>query len=275
MLPALLLTLLAGSATSIGAAIALLGRAGSDRFLAAGLGFSAGVMLCVSFAELLPQGARVLAGAVPDEPAVVRGRILAALAFAGGMALVLLLRRLIPASPPPEPPGPAARGGSTAAPGRSEEARLRSRLLRTGMLTAAVLALHNLPEGLATFVSALQSPEIAIPIVVAIAIHNIPEGIAVALPIHRATGSRSRAFWIATLSGIAEPVGAVIGFLLLAPWIEGAGMGAVLAAIAGVMVLVSLIELLPSALERGRKRVVALALLGGAAVMATSLLLLG
>lgn len=271
MLLALLLTVLAGGATSVGAAIALIGSGTSDRFLAAGLGFSAGVMLYVSFAELLPQGAAVLSGAGPGETATRAGTAWAAASFFAGMILVAALSRLVPQRMPR-----AVGGASAEAPGlpAAERAR-RARLLRTGALTAAVLALHNLPEGFATFVAALQSPRVAVPVVIAIALHNIPEGIAVAIPVRRATGSRRRAFWLATTSGMAEPVGAVIGWLLLSRWLDGPALGAVLAAVAGVMVLISLDELLPSAEESGEHGVVVGALITGMAVMAGSLLLLG
>lgn len=267
MLLAFVLTLLAGGATTIGAAIGLLGRGTSDRFLAGGLGFSAGVMLYVSFVELLPEGAAILSGDPDGGATTTRGMALAVAAFFGGIAVIALLDRLVPQSMNPhEFPEEHT---------STEEQRRNQRLMRTGVVTAIVLALHNVPEGFATFISALQSPEIAIPIVVAIAIHNIPEGIAVSVPVHRATGSRAKAFWMATLSGMAEPVGAVIGYLLLAPFLDGAGMGAVLAAIAGVMVFVSLDELLPAAEENGEHHVTIYALIAGMAVMAGSLLLLG
>ncbi|GAB2533250.1 zinc transporter ZupT [Brachybacterium huguangmaarense] len=260
MLLALLMTLLAGGATTIGALIGITGRSGSDRVLTAGLGFSSGVMLYVSFVELLPQGARVLAG---GGGATRASTAWAVLAFFGGIAAIALLDRLVPADMNPhEMPG---------AEGAHPE---RARLLRTGLVTALALAIHNVPEGMATFVSALQSPDIAIPVVIAIAMHNIPEGIAVALPVVRATGSRRRAFWLATLSGLAEPAGAVIGVLLLGSALQGPGMGAVLAAVAGVMVFVSLDELLPAAEEHGEHHVAIHSLVAGMALMALTLLIL-
>lgn len=282
MLVALLLTLVAGGATSIGAALGVMGRGTSARTLAGGLGLSAGVMLYVSFMELLPQGAAVLSGAAPTSSggaATGRGAALAVAAFFGGIVLIALLDRLVP-----EPVNPHEFSGRVEhadvheehrdRAGLAADAALRARLLRTGTVMAVVLVLHNVPEGFATFVAALQAPEIAIPVVVAIALHNIPEGLAVAVPVHRATGSRAKAFWLATMTGLAEPAGAVLGYLLLAPLLEGPAMGAVLAGVAGVMVFVSLDELLPAAEETGEHHTVIYSLIAGMALMALTLIVL-
>lgn len=269
MLIAFLLTLVAGGATAIGAALGVLGRGTGPRTLAVGLGLSAGVMLYVSFMELLPAGAEILSAAESSDG---RGTALAVGAFFAGIALIAVLDRLVP-----EPVNPhefEGRTGPEDIAHPSAEQTHHARLLRTGMVTAAVLALHNLPEGFATFASALHSPELAIPVVAAIALHNIPEGIAVAVPVRRATGSRSKAFWLATFSGLAEPFGAVLGFLLLMPFLDGPLMGAMLAGTAGVMVFVSLDELLPAAEETGEHHAVIYSLIGGMAVMAGTLLVL-
>lgn len=268
MLVAFLLTLLAGGATAIGAALGVMGRGTSPRSLAISLGLSAGVMLYISFVELLPQGAQILGGG----EVTAHGNALAVGAFFAGIILIAVLDRLVP-----EPVNPHEFDGRTmrediAHPDREHAAQ--AKLLRTGLFTAAVLALHNVPEGFATFAAALHSPELAIPVVAAIALHNIPEGIAVAVPVRRATGSRARGFWLATFSGLAEPLGALIGFLLLMPWIDGPAMGAVLAGTAGVMVFVSLDELLPAAEETGEHHAVIYSLVGGMGVMAGTLLVL-
>ncbi|MDI9593070.1 MAG: ZIP family metal transporter, partial [Bacteroidota bacterium] len=150
-----------------------------------------------------------------------------------------------------------------------------SKLLRTGLMTALVLAIHNFPEGMATFLAALKDIHIAIPIAVAIAIHNIPEGIAVSVPIYYATGNRKRAFWLSFLSGLAEPLGALVGYLILAPFLNDTLFGIMFAAIAGIMVFISLDELLPAAEEYGKHHHAIYGLIAGMAVMAFSLLLLG
>ena len=279
MLLAFLLTLVAGGATSIGAALGVMGRGTSPKVLAGGLGLSAGVMLYVSFVELLPEGARILSGGSAEPGADGRGTALAVLSFFVGIAVIALIDRTVPEAVSPHEfagrmQGSHGRAELRAPDEQAADRALKARLLRTGMVTAAALALHNIPEGFATFVAALQAPEIAIPVVAAIALHNIPEGLAVAVPVRRATGSRSKAFWLATMTGLAEPVGAVIGYLLLAPLLSGDAMGAILAGVAGVMVFVSLDELLPAAEETGEHHTVIYSLIAGMAVMALTLLVL-
>ena len=276
MLVAFLLTLLAGGATSIGAALGVLGRGTSPRMLAGGLGLSAGVMLYVSFMELMPEGARVLSG---GDAVSASGGAYAALAFFVGIALIAVLDRLVPEAVSPHEfsgrmPGGHGHDELRDPDEQAADRALRARLLRTGTVTAIALALHNVPEGFATFVAALQEPEVAIPVVAAIALHNIPEGLAVAVPVRRATGSRAKAFWLASMTGMAEPAGAVIGYLLLAPLLTGGAMGAILAGVAGVMVFVSLDELLPAAEETGEHHTVIYSLIAGMAVMALTLIVL-
>ncbi|MDN6303955.1 MAG: zinc transporter ZupT [Brachybacterium sp.] len=276
MLVAFLLTLLAGGATSIGAALGVLGRGTSPKLLAGGLGLSAGVMLYVSFVELMPQGAQVLSGGDVVTPS---GGAYAALSFFIGIALIAVLDRLVPEAVSPHEFSGRMAGthGQTEVREPDEQAAdraLRARLLRMGAVTAAALALHNVPEGFATFVAALQAPEVAIPVVAAIALHNIPEGLAVAVPVRRATGSRAKAFWLASMTGMAEPVGAVIGYLLLSPLLTGEAMGAILAGVAGVMVFVSRDELLPAAEETGEHHTVIYSLIAGMAGMALTLIVL-
>jgi len=156
---------------------------------------------------------------------------------------------------------------------RREEAIKNQKLLRMGLFTAIAISIHNLPEGLATFIAALQEPKVAIPIAVAIAIHNIPEGIAVSVPIYFATGSRRKAFLYSFLSGLTEPVGALLGYLVLMPIMSDALMGIIFALVAGIMVFISLDELLPSAREYGEHHLSMYGLVAGMMVMAVSLLL--
>ncbi|WP_114854687.1 zinc transporter ZupT [Brachybacterium sp. YJGR34] len=276
MLLAFLLTLFAGATTSIGAALGVMGRGTSPKVLAGGLGLSAGVMLYVSFVELLPEGASVLSGGGAATP---RGTALAVLSFFVGILVIAVVDRLVPTAVNPHEfagrmSGSGGRPEVRDAEEQAADRALRARLLRTGLVTAGALALHNVPEGFATFMAALQAPEIAIPVVAAIALHNIPEGLAIAVPVRRATGSRSKAFWLATMSGMAEPAGAVIGYLLLGPFLDGTTMGAILAGVAGVMVFVSLDELLPAAEETGEHHTVIYSLIGGMAIMALTLLVL-
>ena len=142
-----------------------------------------------------------------------------------------------------------------------------------GLFTALAIGIHNFPEGIATFIAALQEPSIAIPIAIAIALHNIPEGIAVSVPIYFATGSKKKAFKYSFLSGLSEPVGAIIGYLILKPFLNDVLMGIVFGMVSGIMVYISLDELLPSAREYGEHHLSIYGLVAGMIVMAVSLLL--
>lgn len=257
---AFLLTLLAGLSTGIGSLIALLAKRTNRRFLSVSLGFSAGVMAYVSMIEIFAKAQSALTAQLGQRP----GSWATVAAFFGGMLFIAVIDKLIPAEKNPhevklveqEDAAPPAR-----------------KLMRMGVFTALAIAIHNFPEGLATFVSALQSPSIAIPIVVAIAIHNIPEGIAVSVPIYQATGSRKKAFCYSFLSGLAEPLGALIGWLLLMPIMTDTVFGIIFAAVAGIMVFISFDELLPAAREYGEHHLSIYGLISGMGVMAVSLLL--
>ena len=147
--------------------------------------------------------------------------------------------------------------------------------MRMGLLAALAIAIHNFPEGIATFASAMDDPTLGIAIAIAVAIHNIPEGLAVSVPIYYATGSRSKAFLWSLLSGLAEPAGALLAWLVLAPLMTPALMGSILAAVAGIMVFISMDELLPAAREYGEAHTAIYGIVTGMAVMAISMLLVG
>lgn len=253
------LTLFAGLATVIGAFLALVLHRANTHYLSISLGFSAGVMIYVSMVELLPTGREALVTAYGE----TGGSWAAVGAFFGGILLIGIIDRMVPSEVNPHEIHH-----------EDAETARRSRLMRTGTLTALALALHNFPEGFATFIAALQSPSIAIPIAVAIAIHNIPEGIAVAIPINYATGSPRTAYRYTLLSGLAEPLGAVIGYLALRPFLTETTFGYVFAAIGGVMTFISLDELLPAAHDFGEHHYAVYGLMGGMFVMAFSLVLL-
>lgn len=256
------LTLLAGLATGIGGAIGVARKAPGERFMAAALGFSAGVMIYVSLVEILPKGTEALAEQLGE-----RGGAWAGIAaFFAGIALIAIIDRLVPEEINPHEPKTLQEDAKLA--------RRRSRMMKAGTLTAVALALHNFPEGFATFIAALEDPELALPIVVAIAIHNIPEGIAVSVPLREATGSRFKAWGWATLSGLAEPVGALVGFLLLMPFMGPTTMGIAFGAVAGIMMFISLDELLPTAISTGKHHAATYGLIAGMAVMALSLVLM-
>lgn len=244
------MTLLAGLSTGLGGLLVALKRSPGDRFLAASLGFSAGVMVYISLVELLPEGVDTLAGEGAD------GELWGTVAFFAGIAVIALIDRFVPEDVNPHEDHS---GGSMG---------------RVGVVTGLAIAVHNFPEGFATFISALEDPVMGVPIAIAIAIHNIPEGIAVAVPLREATGSKWKAAGWATLSGLAEPLGALIGYLLLRSFLGPVTLGAAYAASAGVMVFVSLDKLLPTAIQTGRHHTAIYGMVAGMAVMAVSLLLL-
>ena len=262
---AFLLTAAAGLSTGIGSLIALVTRRTNTKFLAFTLGLSAGVMIYVSLVELMAEAQAALGEVWGPRP----GAAAAVAAFFGGMLLIGLIDRLIPSEENPhEVKTVECMGPECPVPPRQDR-----KLLRTGLFTALAIVVHNFPEGLATFVTALQSPTLALPIVAAIAIHNIPEGIAVSVPVYYATGSRRRAFLFSFASGLSEPLGALVGWLVLMPFMSDALHGLLSAAVAGIMVFISVDELLPSAREYGEHHLSIYGLVAGMAVMAVSLVL--
>lgn len=256
---AFLLTTVAGLSTGIGSTIAFFAKKTNVKFLAVALGFSAGVMIYVSMMELLVGSIDTLSACMDPKT----GTLVAIISFFGGMALVGIIDKLVPQDENPH---------TVTSPKHANQAMNKnSKLMRTGLMTALAIAIHNFPEGLATFIAALQEPRVAIPIVVAIAIHNIPEGIAVSVPIYYATGDRKKAFWYSFASGLSEPLGALVGYLILMPFITDTLNGVIFGGIAGVMVFISLDELLPSAREYGEHHLSIYGLVAGMAVMALSL----
>jgi ZIP family zinc transporter len=241
---ALLLSALAGLSTTIGSVLGIFAREPGPRFMALTLGFSAGVMILVSFVELLQGGIEAI------------GFAWAHAAFFGGMGAMFLIDALIPHDY------------------MAEEHHPQGRLLRTGLLVALGLGIHNFPEGMAAFAGALEDVRLGMAIAVAIAVHNIPEGLAVSAPIYAATGSRTKAFLWSFLSGVAEPVGALVAALILLPFLSGTLLGVVLAGVAGIMVFISLDELVPVARSFGEEHLSITGVVVGMVVMAASLWLL-
>jgi ZIP family zinc transporter len=257
ILIAFLLTLFAGLSTGIGSLIALIAKRTNTNFLSFALGLSAGVMIYVSFMELLPHSLEMLSDIYGERT----GTLYAIFGLFGGIGLIAFIDFLVPASENPHEMHGV------------EDMYKRKRLKRTGIITAITIAIHNFPEGIAVFMSAANSVEVAIPIAAAVAIHNIPEGIAVAVPIYHATGSRKKAFWFSFLSGLAEPLGAVIAFFFLLPFWNETLDAIVLSVVAGIMIFISLDELLPSARKYGKHHLSIIGVVVGMAIMAGSLFL--
>lgn len=256
------LTLFAGLSTGIGSAIAFFAKKTNTGFLSVALGFSAGVMIYVSFVEILVKARTELV----SEMGTISGNWITVAAFFGGILLIALIDRMIPSIENPHEMHKVEEM-------YDEKAMKEKKLMRMGLFTALAIAIHNFPEGLATFTAAITDPSLGIAIAVAIAIHNIPEGIAVSIPVYYATGSKKKAFWLSLLSGLAEPVGALIGYLLLMPFLGPMVFGILFAVVAGIMVFISLDELLPAAEEYGEHHLSIYGLIAGMAVMAVSLLL--
>ncbi len=248
---AIVLTSVAGLSTAIGGVINLFVKKATPTFMGFTLGFSAGVMILISFVELL------------DESIEGIGFGYGLAAFFIGMLGIFLLDFFVPHD---------YIGDRDRSMDRSEE---QNGLLRVGLLTAAGIAIHNFPEGLATFFATLHDPRLGAAIAIAIAIHNIPEGIAVAAPIYAATGSRLKGFLYALYAGLAEPAGALAAAIILYPFLTEALLGWVLGAVAGFMVAISLDEIMPAAKAYGSEHTPIVGAICGMALMGGSLLLLG
>lgn len=264
ILIAFLLTLLAGLATGIGSAIAFFARHTNKKFLSFSLGLSAGVMVYVSFMELL-YNARMEIHLIHGDKT---GDLITGAAFFGGIAIAAMIDKLVPSVENPH------ELRSVELLHDDPEKHKEKRLVRMGLVTAIALAIHNFPEGIATFITAVQEPKVGIAIAVAIAIHNIPEGIAVSVPIYYATKSRRKAFWYSFFSGLAEPLGAIVAYLILMPFLSPMLLYCTFAAVAGIMIYISFDELLPAAHEYGEYHTAIYGLITGMVIMAGSLILL-
>ena len=264
LLLAFLVTLGAGLATGIGSLLAFTRKAPSKKFLAFMLGLSAGVMIYVSLVEIFQKAVVSLAEATGEYSS---GYLFATLGFFAGFVIIAIIDMVFDKSfhnhhndlelDPEE---------------HADDHLEREGLMRMGLFTALAIAIHNFPEGLATFIATLEEPSLGIAFAVAIAIHNIPEGIAVSIPIYKATGSRLKAFWYSFASGLAEPVGAVVGFFVLSQFINEYFFGIVFAGVAGIMIYVALDELLPTA-KKNDHHLPIVGVFFGMLIMAASLVL--
>ncbi len=258
---AFLLTLLAGLSTGIGSALAFFTKKTNQRFLSAVLGFSAGVMIYVSMIEIFAKARDSLSLVYGD----TKGYWITIIAFFIGIAIIGIIDKLVP-----EAENPHALHDVNE---MKQSENKNMDLLRMGIFSALAIAIHNFPEGLAAFTGALHDTNIGVSIAVAIAIHNIPEGIAVSVPVYYATGDRKRAFFLSFLSGLSEPVGGLLGYFLLRSIFSDTMFGVVFASVAGIMVYISLDELLPSAEKYGEHHIAIGGLIAGMGVMALSLMM--
>lgn len=272
ILTALLLTLIAGAATGVGGALVLFKKRISSNFLAGALGLSAGVMIFISLAELLPEAQAEIASL----GSIKYGEAFALLAFFGGMGIIMLIDFLVPEY---ENPHEASELSLDECNNQLEQSSNAKALHKLGIMSALAIAIHNFPEGIATFIGALNDPQMGGSITFAIALHNIPEGIAVAIPIYYATKNKGKALLYATLSGFSELIGALLCIAITATFgVELSGGGPVfpliLAAVAGIMIYISLDELLPTAEKYGKHHIAIAGVISGMAIMGISLLIL-
>jgi ZIP family zinc transporter len=269
------MTLIAGAATGIGGGLVLFKKKLSSNTLAAALGLSAGVMIFISLAELFPEAqAEIVALG-----SFTHGEALVLLAFFVGMGLIMLIDFLIPEYENPHEASGLSLGEHTAAVSAVENVADKHALHRLGLFSALAIAIHNFPEGIATFIGSMNDPEMGAGITFAIALHNIPEGIAVAIPIYYATKSKGKALLYATLSGFSEVIGALLCLAASAIFglelnAGGAAFPLILAAVAGIMIYISLDELLPTAEKYGKHHIAIAGVISGMAIMGVSLLIL-
>jgi len=247
---ALLMSTLAGMSTLLGLLIIFITKGKSEKTLAASLGFAAGVMISVSFSDLLPQAQNLLIAYGGNSLGVV----LTVSFLIVGILVAVSLDRFTP----------------------HEEFNVKTHdkphpnLFKVGFVSMLAITLHNFPEGIATFMAGLNDQSLGISIAVAITLHNVPEGISVALPIYYATDSVRRAFKYTFLSGMAEPFGALLAFLILRPFINDLVLGAIFALVAGIMIYISLEELIPSSRQYGYNNLALFSTFAGICLMPLS-----
>ncbi|GAB6138566.1 zinc transporter ZupT [Halanaerobaculum tunisiense] len=266
VLIAFLLTLFAGLATGVGSALAFFTDRTDTSFLATSLGFSAGVMVYVSFVEIIVKARKSLTAALGSQV----GEWVTVGSFFLGILIIALIDKVVPEVQNPHEPREEEDIANLKQTTKSKE---ESQLMRMGAFSALAIAIHNFPEGLATFASALSDPKLGLSIAIAIAIHNIPEGISVSVPIYHATGNKKKAFLYSFLSGLAEPTGALLGFFVFRTFFNDLTFGILFGSVAGIMVFISIDELLPTSRKYGQGHQVIYGFIAGMALMALSLLL--
>ena len=257
------LTLFAGLATAVGGGIAFFAKRTNTTFLSYSLGFSAGVMIYISFTEILGEANKIIGEHFTENSSAW----LTFIFFIAGVFLTALIDKAVPARENPH----EMRSLEQMDNGRSFRGK---RLLRVGIFTAVAIAIHNFPEGIATFMAGVSDITVGVSIALAIAIHNIPEGIAVSVPVYYATGSRKKAFWWAAASGLSEPLGALFGYFILSFFRSQVVLGYVFALVAGIMIYISFDELLPAAHKYGKHHTTIYGVISGIIVIGISLMLL-
>ncbi len=246
---ALILSLLAGMSTLLGALIIFITKKKSEKLVTVSLGFAGGVMISVSFMDLLPNANELLT----NYGGYKFGILSEVFFLLIGVITAGLLDRFVPHEPE-----------------ENGDGKVHENLFRVGFVSTMAIGLHNFPEGIATFMAGYENMALGISIAAAIAMHNIPEGISVAMPIYFATGNRMKALKYTFLSGIAEPIGALLAFLVLRPYINELTLGIIFAVISGVMLYIAVEELIPSSRQYGYGREALFATFAGIVLMPLS-----
>lgn len=255
------LTVLAGLTTAIGGAIAFITKKDNLKALSLGLGFSAGVMIFISLVDIIPNSEHLLKQNFPNAY-----QWLVFIGFVVGILISVAIDYFLPDHVDTEellnPDNPES------------AAHNHYKLKRAGFLTAVAICIHNFPEGMATFLTTTQNITLGASVAFAIAIHNIPEGIAVALPIYHVTGKKRYAMLYAALSGITEPIGALVGMFIFGIFVPNILVGVLMAGVAGIMTYLSFDTLLPLAKEYGNWHLSIVGIMSGILFIWLSLILL-
>lgn len=223
------LTLLAGLAMGIGSVLSFAGKKENNKFLSSSLGFAAGVMVYVAFIEIFPESKESLV----KEFGEIKGLWISIVSFFSGMIFMIFTEKLCLKQNDVER--------------KNNKNKKENSLYKMGVMTAIAIAIHNFPEGIAIFSSVLKDTALGLSVAISIGIHNIAVGIAVSAPIYYATKNKKKAFLFTILSGLSEPTGALFGYIIFKNFISDTFFGILLAAVSGIMIYISLDELLPSA----------------------------
>lgn len=254
------LTTIVGLSMGLGSLMSFFVKETNKRFLALSLSFSAGIMIYVSFMAILPEGMELIESYYGDHNSFI-----ALGGFFGGMLITAIVEKLVHKF------GGHYHGHDHDDHAHDHEHEDGEHLSKLGLMSAVAIAIHNLPEGLAIFTAGLKDISVAIPIAAAVILHNIPLSIAISVPIFYSTGSKKKAFMYSLLVGLCQPLGAILGYLILSNFFNDLVFGILFSVVAGIMVFVSLDELLPSSQKHEDHHISVYGAIAGMAVMALSM----
>lgn len=241
----LLISSFAGISTLLGGLVVYFKFKDKNSFIAFALSFSLSVMISLSIFELLPDSFITLSSRF----GLLVGIIFTTVMFLVGKFLVTKINKKL--------------------------ALLHNKdnLYRVGLLSMIALMLHNFPEGIATFMASYNDLSAGISLGIAIMLHNIPEGISISVPIYYATGSKKRGVIYSLISGLAEPLGAILAFIVLKNYINEITIALVIVIVAGIMITISINEMLPEVNSYNKKNISILGMIIGVILVIVNLLL--